>query len=257
MLDEQATAPLRTTPGSDLGGSFRNAVRGGRFTCARCAIPADRFEYCLTCAKYSKRADLADQVAMLVYAVADEWSGDVLRGYKAPEAADESSAIVSQVIGLALSAHSSCPAAVAGSPVSHWATVPSLPRKPGEHALHKIVKAIAPGQELRLQAAEKAWRPRSVSAGHFEAESRLPAGSHVLLMDDTWTSGGHAQSAALTLKKAGADRVSLLVVARWINSDFGDNGWFLDRLKRHPYDPAICPWTGGKCPRDPAGSSDR
>jgi hypothetical protein len=257
MLDEQAVAPLRTTLGSDAGGSFRNAVRGGRFTCATCAIPADRFEHCLTCAKYSKRTDLADQVAMLVYAVADEWSGDVLRGYKAPEAADESYAIVSRMIGLGLSAHASCPGEVAGSPVSYWATVPSLPRKPGEHALHKIVKAVAPGQELCLQAAEKVRRPRSVSAGHFAAEARLPPGSHVLLLDDTWTTGGHAQSAALALKKAGADRVSLLVVARWIKSDFGDNGWFLGKLKRQPYDPAICPWTGGTCPRDPAGSADR
>jgi predicted amidophosphoribosyltransferase len=248
MLDEQAITQLRTALGSPAGGCFLNAVRGGRFTCGTCAIPADRFEYCLTCQKYSKRADLADQVAMLTYAVAGERSGDMLRGYKAAESPDEHRVIVSVLIQLALSIHVTCPGALAGSPVSHWATVPSLPSKPGEHALRTIVTAIAPGRELRLQAAEKARRPRSVSAGHFEAESALPGGGHVLLLDDTWTTGGHAQSAALALKKAGADRVSLLVVARWIKRDFGDNGWFLGKLERQAYDPAICPWTGGACP---------
>jgi predicted amidophosphoribosyltransferase len=247
MLDEQAITRLRTALGSGAGDCFRNAVRGGRFTCGTCAIPADRFEYCLTCQKYSKRADLADQVAMLTYAVAGERSGDVLRGYKAAESSDEHHAIVSALIQLALSIHAPCPAALAGSPVSHWAIVPSLPRKPGEHALHPIVTALAPGREARLRAAERARRPRSVSAGHFEAESDLPGG-HVLLLDDTWTTGGHAQSAALALKNAGADRVSLLVVARWIKRDFGDNGWFLRKIERQAYDPAICPWTGGACP---------
>jgi predicted amidophosphoribosyltransferase len=225
---------------------FRNAVRGTRETCGRCAIPAYRYEYCLACEKFAKRSDLADLVAMLTYAVAGEPSGEVLKGYKSDE--PEHHAIVSELVRLALSLHARCPGALARAEVSHWAAVPSLPRKPGEHALHDIVRDVAPGREVRLLAAEKVRRPRAVSADHFAAESPVPAGAHVLLLDDTWTTGGHAQSAALALKKAGAGRVSLLVAARWIKPDFGDNGWFLGRLRRQAYDPAICPWTGGACP---------
>jgi predicted amidophosphoribosyltransferase len=229
------------------GGQFRNAVRGSRYTCAQCAIPVYRYEHCLTCQRNSKRADLADVVALLAYAVAGEPSGEALRGYKAPEPQDEHYVTVSQLVKLALSLHATCPEALTGSPVTHWAVVPSLPRKPGEHALRKLVKDLLPGEELPLLAAEKVRRPRAVSAGHFELEAGLAAG-HVLLLDDTWTTGGHAQSAALALKKAGAGRVSLLVVARWIKRDFGDNAWFLGKLAGQDYDPAICPWTDGKCP---------
>jgi hypothetical protein len=70
----------------------------------------------------------------------------------------------------------------------------------------------------------------------------------VLLLDDTWTGGGHAQSAVLGLRAAGATRVSLLVVARWIKPDFGNNPSFLRELAERDYHPGICPWTGGNCP---------
>jgi adenine/guanine phosphoribosyltransferase-like PRPP-binding protein len=36
----------------------------------------------------------------------------------------------------------------------------------------------------------------------------------VLLLDDTWTSGGTAQSAAVALKRAGARSVTVVVVGR-------------------------------------------
>ena len=52
----------------------------------------------------------------------------------------------------------------------------------------------------------------------------------MLLLDDTWTGGGHAQSAVLGLRAAGATRVSLLVVARWIKKEFGNNAEFLREL---------------------------
>jgi hypothetical protein len=73
----------------------------------------------------------------------------------------------------------------------------------------------------------------------------------VLLIDDTWTGGGHAQSAAVALRRAGATHVSMLVVARCVKEDFGDNARFLRELSSKDYDPATCPWTGGNCPVQP------
>ena len=70
----------------------------------------------------------------------------------------------------------------------------------------------------------------------------------MLLVDDTWARGGHAQSAVLALRAAGAARVSVLVAARWINEDFGGNAAFLRGLADRDYDPALCPWTGAACP---------
>lgn len=156
--------------------------------------------------------------------------------------------IVALLIMTALSTHAHCPEVLVGAPVTHWATVPSLPAKPGEHPLHRILGNSAPGSEVRLVAAASAKHPRDVNPEHFRVDARLPEGSHVLLIDDTWTGGGHAQSAVLALRMAGAAHVSVLVVARWIKEGFGGNARFLRELADQDYDPKVCPWTGGSCP---------
>jgi hypothetical protein len=42
--------------------------------------------------------------------------------------------------------------------------------------------------------------------------------------------------------------VSVLVVARWLKQDYGDNKGFIAELATRDYDPRICPWTGAACP---------
>ena len=88
---------------------------------------------------------------------------------------------------------------------------------------------------------------RDVDPGHFRAATPLPGGAHVLLVNDAWARGGHAQSAVLALRAAGAARVSVLVAARCINEAYGANAAFLNGLAGRDYDPAICPWTGSDC----------
>lgn len=39
---------------------------------------------------------------------------------------------------------------------------------------------------------------------------------YVLLIDDTWTSRGHALSTTLAIRATGADHVCILVLARWL-----------------------------------------
>jgi hypothetical protein len=171
-----------------------------------------------------------------------------MRGYKAGRPVAEHFGIVATLVLLGLAAHEHCPAMLAGFPVTHWASVPSLPTKPGEHPLHKIINSAGLGAEARLVAADGVQHPRDLDPAHFSVPERLPEGSHILLVDDTWTKGGHAQSAALALRLAGAARVSLLVAARWIKADFGDNASFLREIANRDYDPGMCPWTGGACP---------
>jgi hypothetical protein len=165
---------------------------------------------------------LADATAFLTYAVAGQQSGYVMRGYKATRPVDEHVAIVAMLLLLALSLHAPCPEALTGAPVTRWSTVPSLPAKPGEHPMHRILRQAGLGAEVRLVPAANVQNPREVDPEHFSADVQLPRGSHVLLIDDTWAGGGHAQSAALTLHRAGAGHVSLLVVARWIKEDFAE-----------------------------------
>jgi orotate phosphoribosyltransferase len=49
--------------------------------------------------------------------------------------------------------------------------------------------------------------------GRFRVPRPL-TGAVILLLDDTWTSGGTAQSAAVTLKRAGARSVAVVVLGR-------------------------------------------
>lgn len=46
------------------------------------------------------------------------------------------------------------------------------------------------------------------------------SGSSVLLLDDTWATGGHAQSAAYALTAAGAEKVALVVIGRHIRPEY-------------------------------------
>ena len=235
------------------GGYLRNPIREARVTCAVCATPSPGFLYCHRCLMHQREPhQLADQVGCLTYAAAGQQAGYVMRGYKATPPVKEHGVIVALTAILGLGLHSACAGQRLGVQVSHWAAIPSLPPKPGAHPLRALVVPGAPGQEITLTAMPAPDDPRAVGAGHFVAEP-LPPSSHLLLIDDTWASGGHAQSAAIAGRAAGAAWVSVLAVARWIDPswkipEYETNGGFLRAHCTADYEPAICPWTGGVCP---------
>jgi hypothetical protein len=259
MADPEVVARLSAALVASAGGYLRNTVRQQLVTCTVCATPVTGFRLCYQCQRRRGRSGLADATGFLTYAVAGQQSGYVMQGYKARPPVPEHQAIVTLLVLLGLARHAGC-AARAGSadgtsvPVTHWATVPSLPAQLREHPLHAIVSRLAPGSEVLLAAADEVDYARDLDPRHFRATAPLPAGAHVLLVDDTWARGGHAQSAVLALRAAGAARVSVLVAARWINEDFGANATFIRGLADRDYDPAICPWTGAGCPTPADGA---
>lgn len=102
---------------------------------------------------------------------------------------------------------------------------------------------LVPGPDAE---AAREW-PRDVMPGRFAVPEEYAArvsGAHILLIDDTWTSGAKMQSAAVTLKDAGAAQVTALAVVRWLRWDWSDHAELLRGLDR-PYDPLHCPVTGG------------
>jgi predicted amidophosphoribosyltransferase len=60
---------------------------------------------------------------------------------------------------------------------------------------------------------------RDFDPNRFRSVSDL-SGKSVLLLDDMWATGGHAQSAAYALTAAGARNVALVVIGRHIRRDF-------------------------------------
>jgi hypothetical protein len=254
MTAAQAIGLLRSALDAKASGYLHNPVRRELVTCAVCAEPAPGRLVCSRCDRLRRQfADgLADATAFLTYAIPGRQSGYVMRGYKARPPIGEHRTIVALLAVLGLTQHGSCAGRLAAAPITHWAAVPSLPAQPGEHPLRPIVRTLAPGAELPMQAAGSVLNPRQVDAQHFRAAAEVPPGSHVLIIDDTWVGGGHAQSAVLAARRAGAAHVSVLVIARWLNDDYGSNASLLASLTNRAYDPDLCPWTGTSCPLLPA-----
>jgi predicted amidophosphoribosyltransferase len=248
MPEPDALARLAAALASRAGGYLRNPARVDPLTCAVCAAPADGHPRCKSCQRHQPAVGLADRTAFLTYAVAGRQSGYLMRGYKAQPPVAEHHTVVTLLLVTGLRGHARCVAALAGTPVTHWCVVPSLPARPGEHPLHQIINRFAAGPEAPLTAATRSELPRSLSPHHYQAAAPLPPSSHVLLIDDTWASGGHAQSAALALRAAGAAHVSLLVVARWLNRDSAASRQLIRDITHRDYNPARCPWTGTCCP---------
>jgi hypothetical protein len=181
-------------------------------------------------------------------------SGHLMRGYKNPAIRSGSHwQTVTLLAALGLVGHVECPGRLTGAPLSAWATVPSLPTKPDlpKHPLNDMVRTLARGRavEVTLTGAATVSNPRAINAAHYTASSNA-ADQHVLVIDDTWTSGGHATSAALAVRAAGATHISVLVLARWLKLGWEATTptWAQQRLTSPDFQPDVCPWTQGSCP---------
>ena len=99
-------------------------------------------------------------------------------------------------------------------------SVPGTARRSGPHPLEAILGGIVGITRERfeplLALTPGAEQERSVSDNRFGATRRLD-GEAVLLVDDTWTSGAHVQSAASALRAGGARAVGVVVIGRHFN----------------------------------------
>jgi hypothetical protein len=96
------------------------------------------------------------------------------------------------------------------------AVVPTGQGRPGVHPLLGIVRSCVDLPMLRLSVVPEVIHVRGVTVGWLRADDPVP-GADVLVVDDTWVSGGSAQSAAAALKLAGAKRVAIVVLGRHVN----------------------------------------
>jgi hypothetical protein len=120
-------------------------------------------------------------------------------------------------------------------PPTHVAVVPTARGRPGEHPLRSLIAPYLswPWADLRTRPDQ---RERDLDPRRFDATPI--AGSRVLLIDDTWTTGASAQSAAMALRGAGARSVAAVVIGRHISGDAATLGRF---------GPAVMPYRSGSC----------
>ena len=96
------------------------------------------------------------------------------------------------------------------------AVVPSGQGRLGAHPLTAIVRSCVDLPVIRLSVAPGVIHARGLTMDWLRVDG-LAAGADVLVVDDTWVSGGSAQSAAVALKLAGANHVAIVVLGRHVN----------------------------------------
>ena len=177
---------------------------------------------------------LADAVAPIAYAVrGGQLAGDLWR-YKSDrgDAAPAAGRLREMLAGY-LGEHGEAvwrAAGMAAGPAA-VAVVPSGRGRPGGHPLPALVRSCVDVPLVALSVTPgEAGHGRGVDPRWLRVDGPA-AGADVLVVDDTWVSGGSAQSAAVALKLAGARRVAIIVIGRHVNPDDPRSAPFLAALR--------------------------
>lgn len=175
----------------------------------------------------------------------------LLYGYKQPLAVqDDRRATVQLMLFVAVSLHRRCLESTVGQPIEAWTVVPST-RGRTDHPLPVLAAKIGipAATVVAALAADQPGDPRVTAPRRFSFDRpELVRGKHVLVVDDTWTTGARLQSMALALRDTGASAVSGLVLARWLSVEWPATANYLRSTPHRDFDPRMCPVTGGRCP---------
>lgn len=186
---------------------------------------------------------LADAVVPIGYAIKGGQLADDLRRYKSERAdAADAARRLRAMLSAFLRDHGPCVwRAAAMSPrAGTVAVVPSGQGRPGAHPLLDLVQSCVdlPATSLVTGRRDTVHR-RGVSVGWLRVPGPLAA-EDVLLIDDTWVSGGSAQSAAAALKRAGAARVAVVVLGRHLDPADPRSAVLLRALRSAPSPARSC-----------------
>jgi len=244
---------------SGLWENFMLGPRPGPGVCARCFNLTDGYDLCYACAH---RDAALDAVAPISYSVAHEQLHHALASYK------RLSGEIARLLGVQLAAvlwrylalHETCVARAAGAASFQLvATVPSGQADREErHPLRWIVgELVEPTRQRYERLLERSSAPVEQRAFNLEKYSPLRPlnGESVLLIDDTWTTGANAQSAAAALKRAGAGPVAAVVIGRYVNREWHANDRRLQTLAQ-PFDWTRCGLCDTSATRGDAGGRD-
>jgi predicted amidophosphoribosyltransferase len=233
---------------TELYGNFMLGPRPGPGVCDVCFTFTEGHDRCFVCGQQNSSLDA---VAPISYSVAGGQLHHALAGYKRlqGEVGRRLQVELAAVLWRFLADHEACVARdAAAMSFDVVTTVPSSSRERDEsHPLRRIVgELVRPTREryerlLTRSAAdlpERAFDPRKYDV------ARPLAGEAVLLIDDTWTTGSGAQSAAAALREAGAGPVAAVVIGRHLKPDWRENDRRLHTIAA-PFDWSTCAWHAG------------
>ena len=217
----------------------------GRGVCRVChdLIPAG-YSHCRHCRAVRGHADVVVPISLCIRGSALHAA---LRGYKdgtQQRVRELHAHRLAALVDEFLDVHEACLAAAVKVPGFNLVTVvPSS--SPVRDELRPNLRRLAAGlasttssRHLRLLTATGA----ASTTGGFHHRRYLAspdaAGQRILLLEDTWVTGGRAQSAAVALQAAGAAAVAVVAMGRFVNSQHDDNRARLEVLP---------PWSRDAC----------
>ncbi len=236
----------------ELSEPYRNhlvpIVPRGRGVCTVCWTAVEpTFSLCYQCniarSTFSRRR-LANVVVPIALAVKREQLAHELWHYKYDTDATVRTRLetrLAAVLWRFLGEHESHIAAavdVAGFDVV--TTVPGTRQRDDEHPLVRIVGSTVGQTRDRYERLLKlgpstAGDSRAVLLDRYHPTRELPDHTSVLLIDDTWTRGGRAQSAVLALRDAGAATVAVAVMGRHFDRTFGAGEAYYQQARRRKF----------------------
>ena len=228
---------------TELYGNFMLVPRAGPGICQVCFTFTEGHDRCFVC---SRRNSALDVVVPISYSVAGGPQHHALAGYKrlTGDVARRLEVELAAVLWRFLSVHEPCVASSA--PTGAFDIVTVVPsgsqERDGAHPLRRIVSELVRPTVERYQpvlSRSAASVPeRTVDARKYEVAHPL-GGESVLLIDDTWTTGANAESAAMALREAGAGPVAAVVIGRHVKRGWRENERRLHDLSR-PFDWSSC-----------------
>ncbi|MGC9220134.1 MAG: hypothetical protein ACP5H2_02120 [Solirubrobacteraceae bacterium] len=194
------------------------------------------------------------------YSVGGEWLHHLIVAYKreADPSVPDAAAQLAYVLDSFLSLHERCAAQAVG--LERFTLVTTVPSsdwfRDQWHPLRSVVGRLTPAtadryarllvstppedHPLRARpASDQRPASRRFDPGRYTATCRLN-GESVLLIDDMWTTGASAQSAAAALRAAGAGQVVAVVIGRHLNRGWDQNNARLRQLAAGGFSFARC-----------------
>lgn len=212
--------------------------------CEICHSSCDpAFPRCYPCNRAVDDLD-ADEVVPIALSVKGGLLHRQLRGYKDDRRQDVRDRMALRLAGLLavfLGNHHAC--------IGRYdsiALVPSAARTAMKSVIDRI-PSLSDAVEPALKVTT-GFTTRDLDQRRFDAV-RSVKDEHILLLDDTFTTGASLFSAAAALRSRGA-AVTTLVLGRHVNAGFGPSGEMLEWLANRPWDEHRCVRCGGDL-RDP------
>lgn len=226
--------------------------------CSVCCGPVKpKYSRCYPCNERAKQFgdELADVVVPLSYAVRghqdlQQFYSD-LHQYKFNPPSIGAQRRLKALLYLFRLYHQKCLENEIGQPVNSVIAVPSGRNRPNTPLpriatlLSNPVRGLTEPAQLtaRFVGPPRKDRAQETNPNDFAINGSLSG--HVVIVEDTWVQGHNAQGLAIQARRHGAEKVSIVVLARMLDYTFRTTKTLVNCWGKEEYfDPSICPVTG-------------